>query len=95
MRMKKGTSLNQNSAPLADYNRDFPFKRSISVVNQFVEINDEILHDKSISDIHNVKTYFNTPFIMETKKEKGRAGKLIINRKINVQTKKALIEINK
>ena len=95
MRVKRGSSLNQNSAPFANYNRNFSFKRTISINNKLVVINDEILHDEGVAGACNVETYFNTSFAGKISKVAQHNQGINIDRKINVKEKKVSVEIGK
>ena len=95
MRIKRGSSLNQNSAPLANYNRNFPFKRTVSINNKLVVINDEILHDEGVAGVCNVETYFNSPFVAKTRKTAHHNQGINIDKKINIKEKRIVVEIRK
>ena len=95
MRVKRGSSLNQNSAPFANYDRNFSFKRTISINNKLVGINDEILHDEDVAGACNVETYFNTSFAGKISKVAQHNQGINIDRKINVKEKKVSVEIGK
>ena len=93
MRVKRGSSLNQNSAPFANYNRNFSFKRTISINNKLVVINDEILHDEGVAS--DVGTYLYTSFAGKISKVAQHNQGINIDRKINVKEKKVSVEIGK
>ena len=89
MRVKRGSSLNQNSVPFANYNRNFSFKRTVSINNKLVVINDETLHDEGV--VSDVGTYFYTSFAVKIDKLAQHRQRINIDRKINVKEKKVSV----